>query len=135
MLQESRWLALRLLGQAMPPLDYQALAYGLTSDPPWFRVGLTEAQAKDRYGQPIQTHYYTALPQPGKSLQDTLKLIAGPSQQLLGAHWLGEGAPWGISLLALAYQQGWRLDYIRPHLAVIEQEFQMFRSTMKPLIL
>ncbi|BFM41264.1 FAD-dependent oxidoreductase [Synechocystis sp. LKSZ1] len=127
-LQESRWLASFLVEKKVSSLDYLALPYGIVSEPSWFRVGLTEAQAKDRYGQGIQIHYYTAPPKIEKGLQDTLKIIAGPSQQLLGAHWLGEGAPWGISLLALGYQQGWTLDTLRPHLALIEQEFQGFRS-------
>lgn len=123
-LQESRWLGLRLLGPALPLLDYRGLAYGIASDPPWFRVGFTEAEAKAIHGPRLHIQSYTALPQPGNKLQDTLKIIASASQQFLGAHWLGAGAAWGISLFAQAYQEGWTLDRIQPHLTWIEQQFQ-----------
>lgn len=86
--------------------DYRTMPWSIGTDPPLARVGLTEVQARRRYGDTI-----TVLKTPLKRLaiahltaQTTgfCKLIAHRNGELLGAHLVGAGAPESIGAIALA---------------------------------
>jgi pyruvate/2-oxoglutarate dehydrogenase complex dihydrolipoamide dehydrogenase (E3) component len=97
-------------------VNYQNVPWAIWTNPPLARVGLTEAQARKRYGNEI-----IVLKQPSRSLTKAklqsetpsfCKLIVHPSGELLGAHLIGQDAPEAIMPLALAIQHQLKIGAI-----------------------
>ena len=78
-------------------VDYRALPYGFWTQPEIGRVGLTEPQARTRYGSQIQTYTCRWDDQPVAHWRGHptgfCKLIARASGTLVGAHIVGPEAP------------------------------------------
>ncbi len=91
-------------------IDYRTLPYHLPTVPPLAQVGLTEPQAKQRYGQGsirvarIPLHSLP-LAQWRGTTTGFCKLIAHRNGQLLGAHGAGVHAPEWIQTIALLIAQ------------------------------
>jgi pyruvate/2-oxoglutarate dehydrogenase complex dihydrolipoamide dehydrogenase (E3) component len=93
-------------------LDVRALPWAIFSDPEVARVGLTEAEARARFGAGVQAY---TMPFSAVDRADTdeagegfVKLIATRQGELLGAHLVGANAGEYINELALAMRH--RLD-------------------------
>ncbi len=117
---EAQWLSRYLLQQKPAEFDYQSIAYGLLTIPPWYRLGLTETQARQRYGDRITVVSKIADLVPGESFRDELKLILDPRARILGAHWFGRRARSGIEMISLARHQRQDLDLV---MSLLEPEF------------
>jgi pyruvate/2-oxoglutarate dehydrogenase complex dihydrolipoamide dehydrogenase (E3) component len=112
-------------------VNYPSIPYTIFTDPPLARVGLTEPQARQRYGSQVRVLRVPLYTNLEAQLQDqTLglcKVLALANGQILGAHWFGAGATEGIALLALALQQNLKLpalaDYpmVSPSLGQVVQ--------------
>jgi pyruvate/2-oxoglutarate dehydrogenase complex dihydrolipoamide dehydrogenase (E3) component len=97
-------------------INYRQIPWGLLTDPPSARVGLTEAQAHQHHGDKVlvlRQHFKTAIK---AQLQDkttgVCKLIVSRDGQILGAHIVGAEASDLIATIALAMQQRLRLQAI-----------------------
>jgi len=99
-----------VLGLPLFTVNYQALPWIIPTDPPLARVGLTEAQARRRYGQDV-----AVLRQSFQSLNRAqiqgvtvgcCKLVVGRGGKLLGAHIWGAEAGEMIGAVALAIAKG-----------------------------
>ncbi len=95
-------------------VDYQVIPWVIFSDPQLARVGLTEAQAKRRYGNQViverQNFKQVAQAQLSGETTGFCKLVALSNGKLLGATVVGSQASEFISTLALAIRYGIRLD-------------------------
>jgi pyruvate/2-oxoglutarate dehydrogenase complex dihydrolipoamide dehydrogenase (E3) component len=90
-------------------LDARCLPQVIFTHPPLARVGMTEAEARARYGRAVFTAQqpYKILPQ-AQILGETTgfcKLVAHRRGQILGAHAVGAEAGEFIGIVALAMQQ------------------------------
>lgn len=88
--------------------------FTLLTDPPLARVGLTEAQAKRRYGRSLHIVKQTVKSVAKAQLLDQTtgfcKLLVRYNGEIVGAHWVGAGADEGIGAIALAMTQRLRLN-------------------------
>lgn len=89
-------------------INYSSIPYGIFTEPPLARVGMTEAQARKRYGEKISTiqHYYKTVAQ-AQILGETAgfcKLVVRRNGEILGAHLVGAEAGELIGAIALAIQ-------------------------------
>jgi len=91
------------------PVNYSAIPWAVFTDPELARVGLTEDQARQRYGSSVQVlrQFYKALPLAQIQGETTgfCKLIGDSQGRLLGAHLVGPAASEIIHLLALGLKQ------------------------------
>jgi glutathione reductase (NADPH) len=105
-------LADRLIGgQAESTFDDSAIPSVVFSEPPLGSVGLTEQQARARYGDAVSAHSgrYTPLlwMVAGRSEQSVVKLICvGEERKVIGIHVLGPGSDELLQGFALAMQKG-----------------------------
>lgn len=95
-------------------LDTRCLPQVIFSHPPLARVGMTEAQARQRYGRAVFTGQqpYKILSQ-AQILGETTgfcKLVAHRSGKILGAHAVGAEAGEFIGIVALAMQQNLKVS-------------------------
>ncbi|CAA9567523.1 Mercuric ion reductase [uncultured Synechococcales cyanobacterium] len=89
-------------------VNYRAVPWAVFSDPELARVGLTEAQARHRYGQiqVLQQFYKTiAKSQLRGETTGFCKMIVFRDGTILGAHLVGSAAAEVVHLIALAMQQ------------------------------
>jgi len=89
-------------------VNYRAIPWAVFSDPELARVGLTEAQARHRYGhiQVLQQFYKTiAKSQLRGETTGFCKMIVLRDGTILGAHLVGSAAAEVVHLIALAMQQ------------------------------
>lgn len=90
-------------------VEYRALPWVIGSDPPLARVGLTEAQARKRFGSEVkvlrQSFKQLASARLAGEMTGLCKLIVRRNGILLGAHIVGPNAPELILPLALAIRQ------------------------------
>jgi len=107
-----RRLARRLFnGETGLKLDYENVPTVVFSHPPVGRVGLTEPEARARYGDTL-TVYETrfrpmryALNEDGP--QTAMKLVcAGPEERVVGIHLIGEGVDEMLQGFAVALKMG-----------------------------
>jgi glutathione reductase (NADPH) len=107
-----RSLADRLFGgRPDSRLDYDNIPTVLFSHPPIATIGLTEDQARARYGDAVQvwqsrfTPLYHALTT--RKTRSAVKLItAGPEQKIVGCHIFGQGADEMLQGFAVAIRMG-----------------------------
>ncbi len=102
-------------GDAEARLDYADIPTVVFSHPPLGRVGLTEAEARARYGDEVRvltTRFRPMLYALAESPQRSLfKLVcAGPAQRVVGIHVLGEGADELLQGFAVALKMGATLN-------------------------
>jgi glutathione reductase (NADPH) len=107
-----RALADRLIGhQPGVTFDESAIPSVVFSEPPLGAVGLTEQQARARYGDAVNVHTgrYTPLlwMVAGRSEQSVVKLVTiGEARKVVGIHVLGPGSDELLQGFAVAMQKG-----------------------------
>jgi glutathione reductase (NADPH) len=109
-IREGHAVALTLFGGSPTPIDHLDVPTAVFSQPPVGTVGLTEAEARERFAQ---VEIYNALFRPlkatlsGRDEQTLMKLVVDPaSQRVLGAHMVGPDAPEIIQGLGIAVKAG-----------------------------
>jgi glutathione-disulfide reductase len=107
-----RRLARRLFGgETGLKLDYENVPTVVFSHPPVARVGLTEPQARERFGDTL-TVYETAFTPMRYALKDhaprtAMKLICqGPKERVVGIHLIGDGVDEMLQGFAVALKMG-----------------------------
>jgi glutathione reductase (NADPH) len=111
-----RVLVERLFGQGEgAAFDESAIPSVIFSEPPMGAVGLTELQARARYGDAVNVHTgrYTPLfwMVAGRSEQSVVKLVTvGAERKVVGIHVLGPGSDELLQGFSIAMQKGlyWR---------------------------
>lgn len=96
-------------------VEYGSVPLALFTRPELARVGLTEAQARQRYAEVLIAKQYVKTLVKAQIQQETTgfcKLIASRDGELLGAHWVGAAASEGIGTIALAMNQRMKLGAI-----------------------
>ncbi len=98
-------------GKAGRKLDNKYVATVVFTHPPMAMIGLTEAAARAQHGEAVKVysskftpmrHLMSAHPQPVH-----IKLVCvGEREEVVGVHWLGEGADEGIQGFAIAMGMG-----------------------------
>jgi glutathione reductase (NADPH) len=104
---EGRAAAKHVLGQTAQPIDYQQVASAVLSRPEAASVGLTETQAREKYGDQIECYRKEFVPlrfslveEPQQGL---IKLVVEQeSDRILGIHMVGEGAAEIVQVGAIA---------------------------------
>jgi pyruvate/2-oxoglutarate dehydrogenase complex dihydrolipoamide dehydrogenase (E3) component len=97
-------------------LDARCLPQVIFTHPPLARVGMTEGQARQRYGRAVFTaqQSYKIMPQ-AQILGETTgfcKLVAHRNGKILGAHAVGAEAGEFIGIVALAMQQNLKVSQL-----------------------
>lgn len=118
-----RRLAERLFGgQPDRKLDYANIPSVVFAHPPIGAVGLTEADARERYPdvEVLATHFtplYYALPD--RKQPTRMKLVlAGPQRQVVGCHLIGDAADEILQGFAVAVRMGARLSDLQDTVAI-----------------
>jgi pyruvate/2-oxoglutarate dehydrogenase complex dihydrolipoamide dehydrogenase (E3) component len=116
----------------MSKVDYRVIPWAIFSDPELARVGLTEAQARRRYGQEIQVlqQFYKTVERAQLRGETTgfCKIIVRQDGTILGAHLVGPAAEDVIHAIALAMKHRLKvkalsdLVHISPTLAEISSK-------------
>ena len=103
-------------------VDYRGIPWAIFSDPQLARVGITEAQAKTKYGDDVLVcrEYFKMIDKAQMRGETTgfFKLIGRRSGEILGATIVGPQAAELIHSIALAIRQGLKVDAIAelPHI-------------------
>lgn len=111
-INEGRALADTQFGEKSRTMSYENIPTAIFSTPEAATVGLTEAEAKEKYGEEAIKIYrskfrpmYYVLP--GKDEKTLMKLVVEvESQKVLGAHMVGEHAAEIIQGVAIAVKMG-----------------------------
>ena len=113
-------------------VEYEKIPGAIFTEPQLARVGLTEAEATERYGKDIlifrQYFKHIAAAQLQGDTSGFCKLIARKNGDLLGVHMVGSGASELIHSFALAMQKGLKVSaiasmpHIFPSLSEINQQ-------------
>ena len=98
-------------GQPDARLDYDNIPTIVFAHPPLGKIGLTEAEARDRYGDSVRTYsagfrpmLHALADSPQRSL---FKVVCvGDDQRVVGIHLLGEGADEILQGFAVALKRG-----------------------------
>jgi glutathione reductase (NADPH) len=126
-----RRLADRLLGgQSERHLDYELVPTVIFSHPPIGSVGLTEAAARELYGEAVRTYtagfvpMHHALTEAKRRVE--MKLVcSGPEERIVGLHVIGHGADEMLQGFAVAVKMGARKrdfdDTVAIHPTVAEE--------------
>lgn len=107
-----RRLADRLFGgQPDALLDYANIPSVVFAEPPLGMVGLTEAQAREQYGDGVTSHCTRFTPMQwalaGRKEQSVMKLVcAGAEERVVGIHALGPGVDEMLQGFAVALKLG-----------------------------
>jgi glutathione reductase (NADPH) len=107
-----RRLADRLFGgQTGRKVDYENIPSVVFSHPPIGTVGLSEADARARYGDAVKVFTSTFMPMyhaltPRKPREHMKLVTVGPMQKILGIHVIGEGADEMLQGFAVALRMG-----------------------------
>ncbi len=109
-IREGHMLADRLFGQGAKPIRYDTIAHVVFGTPELGAVGLTEAEAIERY-QHVEIYKTDFRPMKatlsGSAERAIIKLVVeGKTQKILGAHILAHEAGEMIQLLAVAMTMG-----------------------------
>jgi len=109
-IREGQAVALTLFGGSPTPIDHIDVPTAVFSQPPVGTVGLTEAEAKDRFAE---VEIYKAVFRPlkatlsGRDEQTLMKLVVdAASQRVVGAHMVGPDAPEVIQGVGIAVKAG-----------------------------
>jgi len=109
-IREGQAVALTLFGGSPTPIDHIDVPTAVFSQPPVGSVGLTEAEAKERFAQ---VEIYKAAFRPlkatlsGRDEQTLMKLVVdAASQRVVGAHMVGPDAPEVIQGVGIAVKAG-----------------------------
>ncbi|MFC4762473.1 glutathione-disulfide reductase [Dyella koreensis] len=102
-----RWFG----GEPDARLDYGNVPSVVFSEPPLAGVGLTEAQAREQYGEQVQIHRSRFTPMQwalaGHHGKSFMKLVCvGEDQRVVGIHILGPGADEMLQGFAVALKMG-----------------------------
>ena len=95
----------------MPKMDYKLVPTVVFSHPPIGSIGLTEAEAKQQYGEELTvytssfTAMYTAITEHRQACRMKL-LCAGPEQRVVGLHGIGYGVDEMIQGFGVAMKMG-----------------------------
>jgi pyruvate/2-oxoglutarate dehydrogenase complex dihydrolipoamide dehydrogenase (E3) component len=100
-IQEAHYVVDRVLGKIRQPINYAQIPFGIDLNPPWYRVGLNQQEATQQLKN-IHVYYGYEPCQAVSTLRGLCKIITNEQDKVLGAHWFGESAKAGISLLTLA---------------------------------
>jgi pyruvate/2-oxoglutarate dehydrogenase complex dihydrolipoamide dehydrogenase (E3) component len=137
-----------LLRFPLSQVDYRYIPWAIFSDPELARVGLTEAQAKRRYGDDVLvTRRYFKMVDKAQMRGETTgfcKVVTLSNGEILGAHIVGAEASELIHVFALAMQQKLKIKAIAnltpifPTLSEINcqtamdwQYYQLFQNSSK----
>ena len=107
-----RRLADRLFGgQKGRKVDYENIPSVVFSHPPIGSVGLSEADARSRYGDAVKVFTSTFMPMyhvltPRKPREHMKMVTVGPAQKIVGIHVIGEGADEMLQGFAVALRMG-----------------------------
>jgi glutathione reductase (NADPH) len=107
-----RRLADRLFGgQKGRKVDYENIPSVVFSHPPIGTVGLSEADARARYGEAVKVFTSTFMPlyhalTPRKPREHMKMVTVGPEQKIVGIHVIGEGADEMLQGFAVALRMG-----------------------------
>jgi len=107
-----RRLADRLFGgQKGRKVDYGNIPSVVFSHPPIGTVGLSEADARSRYGDAVKVFTSTFMPMyhvltPRKPREHMKMVTVGPAQKIVGIHVIGEGADEMLQGFAVALRMG-----------------------------
>jgi len=107
-----RHLADRLFGgQPDAQLDYRNIPSVVFAEPPLGMVGLTEPEARQRYGDQVSVHRSRFTPMQwalaGRHGQSVMKLVcAGGDERVVGIHVLGPGVDEMLQGFAVALKLG-----------------------------
>jgi len=98
-------------GQSERHLDYSNVATVIFAHPPIGTVGLSEAAARDLYGEEVRTYTSSFVPMyhalTVRKPRAHMKLVTvGPQQRIVGAHVIGEGADEMMQGFAVAVRMG-----------------------------
>ena len=98
-------------GQAGRKLDYENIPSVVFSHPPVGSVGLSEDDARARYGDTVRVFTSTFMPMyhvlTTRKPREHMKMItAGPTQKIVGIHVIGEGADEMLQGFAVALRMG-----------------------------
>jgi glutathione reductase (NADPH) len=109
-IREGAAFADTVFGNRSWAMDHEGVASAVFSQPPIGTVGLTEAAARQRYGE-IDVYKASFRPMKhtlsGRAERSLMKLVVDrASQRVLGAHMLGPDAPEIIQALAIAVKMG-----------------------------
>jgi glutathione reductase (NADPH) len=109
-LREGHSFADRQFGEKNWRVDYNAIPSAVFSNPPLGSVGMTEAQARNAYGQ---VKIYTSDFRPmknvlaGRNERALYKLVVdASSDRVVGAHMIGPDAPEILQAVAIAVKAG-----------------------------
>jgi glutathione reductase (NADPH) len=109
-IREGQAVALTLFGGSPTPIDHLDVPTAVFSQPPVGTVGLTEAEAKERFAQ---LEIYQAVFRPlkatlsGRDERTLMKLVVdAASQRVVGAHMVGPDAPEVIQGVGIAVKAG-----------------------------
>ncbi|MGH8696246.1 MAG: glutathione-disulfide reductase [Burkholderiales bacterium] len=109
-IREGQAVALTLFGGAPTPIDHIDVPTAVFSQPPVGTVGLTEAEAKERFAE---VEIYTVVFRPlkatlsGRDERTLMKLVVdAASQRVAGAHMVGPDAPEVIPGVGIAVKAG-----------------------------
>ncbi len=109
-----RHLADRLFGgQPQSRLDYENVPSVVFAEPPMAKVGLTEAQAREFYGDRLRVYRSRFTPMQwaltGHGVKTIMKILcAGDDERVVGIHVLGAGADEMLQGFAVAMRMGLR---------------------------
>ncbi len=98
-------------GQPQRKLDYENIASVVFSHPPIGTVGLTEEQARQRFGAAVKTYTTAFVPMyhsmTSRKPRAQMKLVvAGTDQKVVGIHIIGDGADEMLQGFAVALRMG-----------------------------
>ena len=103
-------------------VDYRHISWAIFSDPELARVGLTEEQARRRYGDDVMVlrRYFKGVDKAQMRGETTgfCKILVLKNGEIIGAHLVGPEASELIDAIALAMQQGMKVSAIA-HLPTI----------------
>jgi glutathione reductase (NADPH) len=109
-IKEGHAVALTLFGNQPTPVDHMDVPSAVFSQPPVGTVGVTEAEAKERFRE-LEVYKSTFRPLKhtlsGRDERTMMKLIVDrPSQRVVGVHMVGADAPEIIQGIGIAVKAG-----------------------------
>ncbi|MDX1577719.1 MAG: FAD-dependent oxidoreductase, partial [Gemmatimonadota bacterium] len=110
---EARAIVQNALFPVRTKIDYDVIPWCTYTDPELARVGLTEAEARERHGDAVSAHGYD-LSDLDRAVAERaavgcVKIVTGRGGAILGGHILGHGAGTMIAEIALAMRTGTKL--------------------------
>lgn len=113
---EARTVVQNALFPVRSKINYDVIPWCTYTEPELAHVGLTEAEARDRYGSAVSAHTYDfagldrAIAE--RAAVGCTKIVTGKGGVILGGHILGSNAGTMIAEIALAMKAGIKLGTI-----------------------